>query len=171
MISKKVSPTHRLVMMSILIASSIILSRFLSIPGWNFKIGFAFVPIVLAAILLGPIPAAIVAAVADYLGAILFPIASYFPGFTFTAFIVGAIYGVFLYKKQTMKNIVFAVITTELLGSLCLNTLWISVLFGTPFWALLPTRLIQVLVMTAVEVIVIRAMVGYVPYLKQAQNA
>lgn len=165
------SKTHRLVIMALLVAISIILSRFLSIAAWNLKIGFAFVPVALAGMILGPIPAAIVAAVADFLGAILFPIGQFFPGFTLTAFLNGLLYGIFLYKKADMKSVVLSAVITQILGSLLLNTFWISMLYGTPFWALLPTRIMQVCFMTVVEIIVIRIMACYAPKIYKTQKA
>ncbi len=88
--------TKTLTLSALLAALEIVLSRFLSISAWNTKIGFAFVPVALAALLLGPLNAGIVAALADFLGALLFPVGPYFPGFTLTAFLMGLCYGVFL---------------------------------------------------------------------------
>lgn len=165
------SKTHRLVIMALLVAISVILSRFLSISAWNLKIGFAFIPVVMAGILFGPISAGIVAALADFLGATLLPIGQFFPGFTLTAFITGILFGVFLYKKTTMKNIVIASILTQIIGSLLLNTLWISMLYGTPFWALMPTRIVQTCVMTVIQIILIRILAGYTPQIYKMQKA
>ena len=50
----------KLTTLAMLTAIEIVLSRFLSINAWNIKIGFSFVPIVVAAILYGPIAAGIV---------------------------------------------------------------------------------------------------------------
>ena len=83
-----------------LIAAAIVLSRFLSINAWNLKIGFTFVPVFIAAYLYGPIGGAVVGGIADFIGAILFPIGAYFPGFTLTCVITGAVYGLLLHKKQ-----------------------------------------------------------------------
>ena len=80
MTEKQKSMTHRLVLMAMFVAVQIILSRFLSINLWNLKIGFSFIPIVLAGILLGPLSAGLVGLVADVLGATLFPIGAFFPG-------------------------------------------------------------------------------------------
>ena len=88
--------TKTLTLMGLLIALEIVLSRFLSINAWNIRIGFSFVPIAAAGMLLGPIPAGIVAAAADILGATLFPSGPFFPGFTLTAFLTGTLLGVFL---------------------------------------------------------------------------
>lgn len=168
MSEKQISTTHRLVLMAMMVAAQVALSRFLSISLWNLKIGFAFVPVVLTAMLLGPLAGGIVGAVADFIGATLFPIGAYFPGFSFTAFLVGACYGWFLYKKQDNKGIFLAVLLTECIGSLLLNTLWISILYGTPFFALLPARLAQACGMGIVELIVIRLLANYVPQMKRA---
>ena len=143
--------TRTITTMGILIAIEIVLSRFLSISAWNIKIGFSFVPVVIAAILLGPLPAGIVAALADFLGAILFPIGAYFPGFTLTAFLTGLVFGLFLHKKQSLLNTAIAVGINQLILSLLLNTLWISILYGSPFGPLLVTRCIQCAILLVVQ--------------------
>ena len=167
MSEKRISATHRLVLIAMLVAAQVVLSRFLSISLWNLRIGFSFVPIVLAAILLGAVPAGITAAIADLLGATLFPSGPFFPGFTLTAAVTGVLYGLFLHKKQTLPRILGAVLTTELLCSILMNTVWISMLYGTPYIALLPTRMPQAIGMTAVEIVVIRLLVTYIPHLKR----
>lgn len=146
---------YRLVSMALLVAISVVLSRFLSIKAWNFKVSFSFVPLVIAAMLYGPIGAGAVAAVADVIGALLFPFGAFFPGYTLTAFLNGVVYGIFLKKKQNMLNIVLAVLIVQIGGSLLLNTYWISFTYGTPFLALLPTRILQNVVMFVVHIIVI----------------
>lgn len=168
MSEKRISTTHKLVLMAMMVAANVVLSRFLSISLWNLKIGFAFVPVVLTAMLLGPIPAGIVGAAADFIGATLFPIGAYFPGFTFTGFLVGVFYGIFLHKKQDIKGIFMAVLLSECIGSILLNTLWISILYGAPFMGLLPARVMQAVGMGIVEVIVIRLLANYVPQFKKA---
>lgn len=91
--------TQQMVPMAVLIAANVILSRFLSIAAWNIKIGFAFVLVVLAALYMGASQAALVGVLGDLIGAVLFPIAAYFPGFTVTAFLTGMVYGLFFHKK------------------------------------------------------------------------
>lgn len=140
---------------AVLIAAAIVLSRFFSINTWSLKIGFTFVPIFLAAYLFGAIAAALTAGIADFLGATLFPIGAYFPGFTLTCCLTGAVYGLLLHKKQTSLRILTAVCIDQLILSLLLNTLWISILYGSSFAALLAARAVQCLVMLPVEFIVI----------------
>lgn len=135
--------TKTLAMLSLLTAAEIVLSRFCSISAWNVKIGFGFVPAVAAAMMFGPLQAGIVAALSDFIGAILFPIGAYFPGFTLTAFLGGLVFGLFLHKKQKAGRILGAVAVNQLILSLLLNTLWIAVLYHAPYGALLMTRAIQ----------------------------
>ena len=146
---------HALALMAILIAAEIVLSRFLSFSVWNMKIGFAFLPVAIAAMTLGPVRAGVVGGVADFLGAALFPIGAYFPGFTLTAFLTGLVFGAFLYKGATFARILGAVGVQQLLLGLLLNTLWISVLYGSPYGPLLVTRLTQCAVMIPVELVTI----------------
>ena len=153
MTEKQKSMTHRLVLMAMFVAVQIILSRFLSINLWNLKIGFSFIPIVLAGILLGPLSAGLVGLVSDVIGATLFPIGAFFPGFSLTSFITAFGYGFFLHKNQSMKNIVAAVLFSEIVGTIFLNTLWISILYGAPFVAVLIPRLAQAAGMGALHLL------------------
>ena len=97
--------TSMIVYIGVLTAMEIVLNRFLSINAWNLKIGFSFVPVAIAGMLFGPIPAAIVAALGDFVGALVFPIGPYFPGFTFTAFLTGIVFGFFLKGKTTVPRV------------------------------------------------------------------
>ncbi len=56
-------------------------------------------PVFIAAYLYGPIGGAVVGGIADFIGAILFPIGAYFPGFTLTCVITGAVYGLFFAQE------------------------------------------------------------------------
>ena len=168
MTENQISATHRIVLMAMLAAIQIVLSRWLSINLWNLKIGFAFVPIAMAGMLLGPVGAGLTGAVADIISATLFPSGAFFPGFTLTAFITAFGYGFFLQKKQSMTNILAAVLFSEIVGTICLNTLWISILYGTPFIPTMIPRLGQAVGMGIVEILVIRLLANYAPQLKAA---
>lgn len=150
--------TKQMVTIGLLVAMHIVLSRFLSINAWNIKIGFAFVPVFLAAWAYGPLPAAAVGALGDFLGAVLFPIGPYFPGFTLSCALTGVIFGLLLHREQTLPRIVTAVVLNQFGVSLLLTSLWISVLYGSPYIVLLGTRVIQSAILTGVELITITAL-------------
>ena len=155
--------TKALVTIALLVAMEVVLSRFLSISAWNIKIGFSFLPIVIGAILYGPIGGGLIGALGDLLGATLFPIGAYFPGFTLTAFLTGFVFGLFLYKSQSIPRIVGAVLVNQCILSLCLNTLWISILYGSPYGPLFITRITQTLILIAVEIVTITAVAKVMP--------
>ena len=153
--------------LSVLVALEIVFSRFLSISAWNIKIGFTFLPTVITGLLFGPVEAGIVAALSDFIGAILFPTGAYFPGFTITALLSGLCFGLCLKNNQSIPRIILAVVLNEIL-SLFLNTLWISVLYGSPYVPTMVTRLAQVAVTAPVQFIVIFLIVKIIPRLKKS---
>ena len=140
--------------LGVLIAMQIVLSRFLSIHTWNLKISFSFIPIVVAAMVFGALEAGLVAAIGDILGAFMFPVGPYFPGFTVTAFLTGVLFAIFLKKKQNIVRIAMAVLLGQIVGSLIMNTYFISVLYGAPFRPLLVTRIYQAIAMAVVQIAV-----------------
>lgn len=144
--------------LSALIALHVVLSRFCSISAWNIKIGFAFVPVAAAAMLFGAAPAAIVGALGDFLGAVLFPIGPYFPGFTLTSACTGLVFGLLLRENPSPWRIGGAVAINQLVLGLAVNTLWISVLYGSPYFPLMATRVIQCAVLLPVEFVTISAL-------------
>lgn len=152
---KKVNP-RTIAQLAILVALEVVLSRFLSINLWSNKIGFAFVPIAVTAMLYGPVTTGVTAAVADLIGALLFPSGAFFPGFTLTAFLNGMVFSLVFHNKQTAPRILLAVVIRELGFSLFLNTLWLSIMYSSPYWPLLTTaRLWQCLIMVPVQFTVI----------------
>ena len=78
--------------LALLTAMQVVLSRFLSFNTLSLKIGFAFLPVAIGAAVLGPVGGAIVGGLGDFLGAILFPIGPYFPGFTLSCALTGLVF-------------------------------------------------------------------------------
>ena len=150
--------TKLLVTMGLMVAIHIILSRWLSINAWNLKIGFAFVPVFIAAWAFGPVPAAVVGGLGDFLGALLFPIGPYFPGFTLSCALTGVIFGLLLHKEQTLPRIFAAAMLNQFGVSLLLSTLWLHILQGAPYTVLLAARVWQSAILAAVELTVITAL-------------
>lgn len=143
---KQKAPTEvlfSLVCCALLIALQIVLSRFLSIQLWNLKIGFSFVPVIIAARLFGPLYSVAVYTVGDIIGAFLFPTGAYFPGFTITAALSGLIFGLFLHKKTSVFRIVCSSFLNQLICSFLLNSFWISYISATAYTAQLIARLPQ----------------------------
>lgn len=153
---EKKSATSRLVIMAFLIAMEIILTRFCSINTPILRIGFGFLPVAMMGIMFGPVWAAAGYAIGDLLGMLIFPSGAYFPGFTLTAFLTGLVFGLFLHNREiTWKRVLPASLIIILGCNLLLDTLWLSILMGDGFIALLPTRIFKCAVMLPIHLILI----------------
>jgi len=142
-LSKRIS-VRALTACAMMTALAVVLNRFCSIHTAGWTIGFAFVPVALAAILYGPAYGAVVGGLADLVGALLFPFGPYFPGFTITAALMGAMYGWFLHNRRArfLSHILPPVLINNLLLGLLVNTLWVSILSGSrTYWGWFVYRL------------------------------
>lgn len=145
-----------------LVALEVVLSRFLSISMSTLKIGFAFFPLAVAGILYGPLWAGLSGALADFLGAQLFPIGAYFPGFTLTQFLAGMTYGLFLYnRKFRMSSVNAASVVVNILLNLGLDSLWLYIMMGPALVAMLPARALKSGVMVLVQSLLIMLFMSF----------
>ena len=76
------SKTKKIILSGLLLAILIVFDRFISIKTMYLQISFSFLPIMLAAIILGPKYSTTIAALGDLIGALLWPFGAYFVGFT-----------------------------------------------------------------------------------------
>lgn len=155
---------YNLVCCALLIAIQVVLTRFLSIRTQVATIGFGFVPLAVSGMLFGPFYGFAVGGIADLLGATLWPVGAFHPGFTLTTALGGLVYGLLLHQKPDapaqsrsnfMVRVVIAVAITCFGLNMCLNTVWISQLAGKGFFVLLTTRVPQEVTMFFVECVVI----------------
>ncbi len=133
-------------LMGILIALIAILGKMLGIETQFLTISFSFVPTMIMGMLFGPLWTGIGCVLADFLGMALFAKSSFFIGFTFNAFLAGAIYGWFFYQKPvTLKRALGCVLTITLVINLCLTPIWLSIMYGQPLfsWVIWGPRLIK----------------------------
>ncbi len=163
--------TQQLVTMALLVALDIVLSRFGSINLWNTRIGFGFVPIVVAGMLLGPFKAAVTAAVADIIGALLVPTGAFFPPLTVTAVLRGILYGIMLkyvpeylakviddpkkYQKAWIGVCAATTLFDQLAFGMLLQSYWLSLLYGSPYTSMMASRVLQIAILIPVEFVVL----------------
>ena len=137
---------YLIVNIAVLIALEIVLNRFAAINTQYLKIAFNFIPIVVCAIIYGPVWAAVTWSLADIIGAVFLNTVggAYFPGFTLTLALAGLLYGVCLHRSVVHPwHIAAAVLVYSLCLSYVLNTIWISFVYGIPIPTLLVTRIVQ----------------------------
>ena len=155
------SKEKKIIITALLLASCIVLGRILSIRTNIITIGFSFVPIILGAIILGPKYSTFIATLSDIIGALLFPVGSYFFGFTITAFLTGLTYGLLLYRKTftldksfMIRLIISTIIVTGLLNGV-LNTIWIIMINKGASKIIIPIRILKQLIMAPIKVVTI----------------
>lgn len=154
---KKLS-TKELTTLALLIALSVVCSRMLSLQLTpSIKISSTFIILAITGATFGPVYGAIAGATADILGMLLFPSPyGYFFGFTVSAFVDGAIYGLLLYKRPIKNSyIITTVILSMVIVSSLMNTCWVSIMRNTPFLVELTPRIIKNLVIGPIQIIVL----------------
>lgn len=162
---KNTSRSLKVVLVAILIASEIVLARFLAIRTPIISIGFSFVPLMLSGMMLGWKYSTFIAVVADLIGAILFPSGAFFIGYTITAALTGLCAGILLYQPNGIKIdrnfiirlIIYVLISTAVLHG-GLNTLWIMITTGGASNVIVPVRIAKQLIMAPIEFLTILAL-------------
>lgn len=143
----------KLVVCGMMIAVDVVLARLASLNTTTERLGLSLFAVAIVAYLYGPLAAMLVHGLSDLIGAMLFPNGPIFLGFTLTAALIGLIYGLCFYRKTGVWWIVLAVVGTQIVCTLCLNTLWLSILYDKGFLVFLPGRLIQAAIVAPVQLV------------------
>lgn len=160
--AKKLKDTRAVCMCSIMVAMYVVLDMFQIQLAPQIVISFSFIPIAVAGWLFGMVPAMVVGGASDILSFIIKPTGSFFPGFTVTAILTGAVFGIILYgakgKSVWIKSAISKLVVTVFLN-IGLNTVWTSMLTGKAYLALLYGRIVKNTVMLPIEIILLSAVI------------
>lgn len=141
---KKIS-TRQLVFLALLVTMNVVLQGplFKFDFGGIVQVGWSFIPSALTGVVFGPLYGFVSGALADVISFFVFPSGyPFFVGYTLSSALGPMIYGLFLYgKKITLVRIFASVLFITIFINLGLGTLWVSMLQGKAFLALLPIRL------------------------------
>lgn len=119
--------TKQLTLLAMLTALNVVMAEVLKFPliPKILELSFGFIPIAVCGMLLGPVPAMLMAAAGDIIGALIFSSGDFFFGFTLTAILTGLIYGLFLHpEKVSAWRILLCQLLVSLFCYAGLNTLW-----------------------------------------------
>jgi len=141
------TPVKSLTTLGVLTAMQIVLGSLLSVQFLTTKIAFAFIVVAITARLFSPLVTAGSTALAYFLGMLLFPKFTFFPGFILTAFLTGLVFGYAFQHQTSLTRILIANLIVTFILNLGLNSLWLHLMYLTPWLALLTTRGIQEVVM------------------------
>ena len=124
----------------------------------SLKISLAHLALAPTAMLFGPVVAGMQGALSDILGFMLKPTGPYFPGFTLTALLGGVIYGMFFYKtRRSTWQIIAARLVIIVFVNICLNTVFLSMLYGPGQWAALPLRAMKNFLQLPIDCVLLAA--------------
>lgn len=164
---KKHLDARSITTMALLIAMMVVMSRLFGIETQFLKVSFTFVPEMIMGMFFGPLWTGIGMMIADLVGMSLFAKAPFFIGFTINAFLEGAIYGFFFYKKEiTWKNAIGSVLVTTVVINLILTPLWLAMLYQVPLtsWAIWTPRLIKSIIWVPLQSITTYFLGTVLPY-------
>lgn len=155
----KIFSTRSLTLMAALTAMQIILARFLGIQvSDTLRISFESIPVILAGMWLGPVPGAVVAVLADFLGTVISGYGVWFPPLVLGPMMVGILSGVStkyifrspLAETRDLWKVVLTVVVTGILNSFLFgligSTLYSCMMVKhdtTIFWILLGTNFVK----------------------------
>lgn len=120
------------------------------------KIGFAFLPIAVAAMLCGPVCGMIVGGLGDLISFMLLPMGGYFFGWTLSGMLVGLLYGLFLYKcKHLLVNLIICEVLIGIAVEILLGSLWLLIQYQKAFLLMAGVRGLKTLAAIPVETVLI----------------
>ena len=129
-------------------AVSVVLGYFSVQLGDYIRISFSTIANQLVYYLFGPVFGCVFGCVLDVLKYLIKPTGGFFPGFTLSAAVAGALYGVFYYRKPVrLWRVLAAELVVAVICNMFLGTLWLSMLYGKAFMVLLPMRVVKNLIM------------------------
>ena len=164
--------TRTLTVLALLIAMSIVFSRVLSISTGFVRFNLGSLPVLLAALLFGPGAGFAVGALADIIGGILAGYAIN-PLITLGAASIGLVGG---WLWQTLphtlrlgQRLLLSVVAAHVVGSIIINSLALRLFYGYP-WATLAVRIPNALILSAVNVVLLRILLENRSLMKLAKK-
>lgn len=148
--------TLDIAMLGTLMGIELVLSLKIFTIGTQFiQFNFVFLIVAIISYWYGHMWSMLTAGIVDVIGTFISGI-PYFPGFTLSAILGALIYSLFFYKNQvTAKRVFLSQILISLFVNAILNTLWVTILYKTPFVALFPLRLLKQAITSPIQMALI----------------
>ena len=167
----KKTSVRTLTMLALLVAMSIVFSRVLSISTGFVRFNLGSLPVLLAAVVFGPGAGFAVGAVADIIGSELAGYAIN-PLITLGAGAIGLAAG-FAWQKlnrlSTNLRLAASVLLGHFVGSMVITSLALRLFYGYP-WATLAVRIPNALILSAVNVVLLRILLENRSLMKLAKK-
>ncbi len=143
-----------LCMCGLLIALYVVLSFCNIVLSPTLEIRIGFLAFIAAGMVGGPVMGFAVGFLGDMLNCLVRGFA-YFPGFSLSYALVGALCGLILYKSRVTKFRAAGCAFVEYLISITFTSLWLYLMYGTPLQVLLTSRLIKCTLNFFVNIVIV----------------
>lgn len=174
--AKELRRVRSLVTIAMLLALQIILGAMTLQLDSSIQITFDYLPLCVTAMFFGPVPAMLSGALADLLSFIIRPTGAFNPGFMLTAAVNGLIYGLLFYKKNFDKpwklilSCALSRLIAVIVGNICLNSLWLILMYGQGAWAWIPGRILKNIIEYPVSVLLLFSLQGVMNRIRQTMT-
>ena len=151
---KTLRSTQGICLCGFLVAAYVVLSLF-NLPITEVvEIRFGFLVFIAAGMIGGPVMGFTVGFLADIVNCLIRGFA-YFPGFSFSYGLLGAISGLILYRSRASRSRAVLCALAEYIISLTLSTLWLHIMYGFELKSLIISRLVKCTLSFAVNIVLI----------------
>ena len=174
--AKELRRVRSLVTVAMLLALQIILGAMTLQIDSSIQITFDYLPLCVTAVFFGPVPAMLSGALADLLSFLIRPTGAFNPGFMLTAAVNGLIYSLFFYAKRFDRpwKLLLAAALSRLIavavGNICLNSLWLIMMYGQGAWAWIPGRILKNVIEYPVSVLLLFSLQGVMNRIRKHLN-
>lgn len=143
---------------ALLTALSIAMARLFGLMPSEFsRFSLEAIPTIIAGILFGPLPGAMVGFASDFIGCLFSPY-GFNPIFCLPPILYGLCGGLFrrfLAKKLSFPRLLLTIAPAAVFGSVLWQSFALDLVYGTGFWVLLSTRGIQFAIVMVLEALII----------------
>lgn len=144
-----------LILTALFIALGIVLGQWSIQVTQDVKVGVSFIATQLTATLFGPVVGGIMGGVADILKFIIKPTGAFSILWTLNAVVGPMIYGIMLYKKKfTLWRVLLSKAVVAIVVNIGMSCTWSAILYGSAFWAILPTKALQQVIQVPIQSII-----------------
>lgn len=157
----KISPkTLRIVYCAVMTAIAVVLAIFSPYLGPQIKLSLAPIAVMFAGAVLGPLAGGIVGFLSNFLSFFVNPFnpgGAFNPGVALTMALYGVVAGLLFYgrTKISLAKTIISVFLMQTAFSTFLNTFWLSLFMGAPYWEFLISRLPTTYISCAVYIAVL----------------
>ena len=174
--AKELKRIRSLATVAMLLALQIILGALTLQIDSSIQITFDYLPLCVTAMFFGPVPALLSGGLADLLAFLIRPTGAFNPGFTLSSALGGLIYGLCFYKKsfdRPWKLILAAALArfaVAVVCNICLNSLWLILMYGQGAWAWIPGRIVKNLIEYPVSVVLLFSLQSVMNRIRKNMN-